>query len=109
VLRDTFEAIPLTEVALVARGVPELHLPRLLQLLAAEVASSVHLGFVLTWVGALLREHHAHILLSPATCLVSLRAVQKGVQAHYDDLSKLCANNTHMLDFLAGSAPDADM
>jgi hypothetical protein len=36
-LRETIEAIPLDEVPLVARGVPELHLPRLLQLAAKAV------------------------------------------------------------------------
>ncbi|KAJ1616482.1 small-subunit processome, partial [Pavlovales sp. CCMP2436] len=98
-------AIPLEQVTLVARAVPQLHLPRLLQLVAAEVGGSVHLGFVLTWAGALMREHHAYIQQNPTSCLVSLRAVHKGVQSHYDDLSRLSSNNAHMLDFLAHIFP----
>lgn len=82
-----------------------MHLPRLLQLVAAEVDSSVHLSYVLMWAGALMREHSAFIQQNPTTCLVSLRALQKGVQAHYDGLSRLSSNNTHMLDFVCALGP----
>ncbi|KAG8467369.1 hypothetical protein KFE25_000685 [Diacronema lutheri] len=105
VLHWTFEAIPLDDIDLVARQVPQMHLARLLQHVAAEVGSSVHLAYVLRWAGALMREHSSHIQQNTGACLASLRALQKGVQAHYDGLRRLSSNNTHMLDFLCALGP----
>lgn len=104
-LRSIFEAIPLDEIALVARALPVLHLPRLLQHVAAELESSVHLAYALEWGRALMREHSSFIRQNPGACLAPLRALQKGVQAHYEDLSGMCANNMHMLDFVTGLGP----
>ena len=52
-----------------------------------------------------MREHSSHIQQNTGACLASLRALQKGVQAHYDGLRRLSSNNTHMLDFLCALGP----
>jgi hypothetical protein len=105
VLHTTFESIPLEQVTLVARAMPQLHLPSLLHLVASEMGLSVHLAYVLTWAGALMREHHAFLLQNPTSCIVSLRVLQKGVQAHYEELARLSSNNAHVLNYVCGIGP----
>lgn len=87
------EGVPLASIPLVAQTLRgEMYLQRLLQLLAKRMDRSPHLEFYLQWSLAVLNSHGQTLRDDPAssaTCLPTLRSLQKSIARHLQDLAKM--------------------
>jgi len=87
------EGVPLSSIPLVAQTLRgEMYLQRLLQLLAKRMERSPHLEFYLQWSLAVLNTHGQTLRDDPsssATCLPTLRSLQKSIARHLQDLAKM--------------------
>lgn len=80
-LARVYEGVPVGDVALVARQIPEIHLPAVLRLVSSRLdpsspTPSPHVEFHLTWIAALLTAHGAMLRKRNTTFAPTLRAVQ---------------------------------
>ncbi|KAH7470736.1 hypothetical protein PRIC2_001242 [Phytophthora ramorum] len=98
------EGVPLANIPLVAQTLRgEMYLQRLLQLLAKRLEKSPHLEFYLQWSLAVLNTHGQTLRDDPsssATCLPTLRSLQKSIARHLQDLAKICDDNQFTLSYL---------
>ncbi|CAI5742767.1 unnamed protein product [Hyaloperonospora brassicae] len=98
------EGVPLASIPLVAQTLRgETYLQRLLQLLAKRMECSPHLEFYLQWSLSVLNTHGQTLRddsCSSATCLPTLRSLQKSVARHLQDLAKICDDNQFTLSYL---------
>ncbi|KAK1928495.1 Periodic tryptophan protein 2 [Phytophthora citrophthora] len=98
------EGIPIASIPLVAQTLRgEMYLQRLLQLLAKRMERSPHLEFYLQWSLAVLNTHGQTLRDDPsssATCLPTLRSLQKSIARHLQDLAKICDDNQFTLSYL---------
>ncbi|OWZ21378.1 Periodic tryptophan protein 2 [Phytophthora megakarya] len=98
------EGVPLGSIPLVAQTLHgEMYLQRLLQLLAKRMECSPHLEFYLQWSLAVLNTHGQTLRDDPsssATCLPTLRSLQKSIARHLQDLAKICDDNQFTLSYL---------
>ncbi|KAE9361990.1 Periodic tryptophan protein 2 [Phytophthora fragariae] len=98
------EGVPLASIPLVAQTLRgEMYLQRLLQLLAKRMDRSPHLEFYLQWSLAVLNTHGQTLRDDPAssaTCLPTLRSLQKSIARHLQDLAKICDDNQFTLSYL---------
>uniref|UniRef100_A0AAV1TXW6 Small-subunit processome Utp12 domain-containing protein n=1 Tax=Peronospora matthiolae TaxID=2874970 RepID=A0AAV1TXW6_9STRA len=98
------EGVPLANIPLVAQTLRgETYLQRLLQLLAKRMECSPHLEFYLQWSLSVLNTHGQTLRddsCSSATCLPTLRSLQKSVAHHLQDLAKICDDNQFTLSYL---------
>ncbi|ETP28848.1 hypothetical protein, variant [Phytophthora nicotianae P10297] len=98
------EGVPIASIPLVAQTLRgEMYLQRLLQLLAKRMERSPHLEFYLQWSLAVLNTHGQTLRDDPsssATCLPTLRSLQKSIARHLQDLAKICDDNQFTLSYL---------
>ncbi|RKP24687.1 WD40 repeat-like protein [Syncephalis pseudoplumigaleata] len=100
-IRRSYEAVPPSDIALVAKSLPIKYLERLLRFIAEELETSRHLHFHLLWSVALLNEHatylrdHARHQLQP-----TMRALRKGLSRMHEALAKTCHENTYLIRYL---------
>ncbi|TDH70720.1 hypothetical protein CCR75_004241 [Bremia lactucae] len=98
------EGVPVESIPLVAQTLRgELYLQRLLQLLAKRMERSPHLEFYLQWSLAVLNSHGQTLRDDPAssaTCLPTLRSLQKSIARHLQDLATICDDNQYTLSYL---------
>ncbi|ETM99384.1 hypothetical protein PPTG_18846 [Phytophthora nicotianae INRA-310] len=98
------EGVPIASIPLVAQTLRgDMYLQRLLQLLAKRMERSPHLEFYLQWSLAVLNTHGQTLRDDPsssATCLPTLRSLQKSIARHLQDLAKICDDNQFTLSYL---------
>ncbi|KAA8579463.1 hypothetical protein FQN60_006556 [Etheostoma spectabile] len=74
---------------------------KLLGFLAASLEKSGHLQFYMTWVQSLLMLHGQKLKNRSGAILPTLQALQKSIQRHFDNLSKLCDFNMFNIRYAA--------
>jgi periodic tryptophan protein 2 len=99
-VRNVFEGIPYTNVALVVQGLPVVYVPRLLRFVALQTEESPHLEFCLLWIKAILDSHGQWIGDNRGTVDAEMRTVSRAVGKIRDDLRLLADENIYMLDYL---------
>ncbi|KAJ3289898.1 hypothetical protein HK104_007150 [Borealophlyctis nickersoniae] len=104
VIQQVYEGIPAGSVALVARELPVKYLERMLKFLVGFMDQSPRLEFHLLWCTALLKYHGRYLKDRCVEFASALRALQKGMSKLYDDVSKVCDDNTYTLQFIIGVA-----
>ena len=99
-IRQVYEAIPVSDVTLLVKELPIAYLARLLRFVAQATDESPHLEFNLRWIEALLHAHGPY-LKEHATSLASeLRTVQKVIAKIQLELARLADDNVYALDYL---------
>ncbi|XP_037380765.1 periodic tryptophan protein 2 homolog isoform X1 [Talpa occidentalis] len=98
-LREALEAVPWAEIEVVSASLPELYVERVLEFLASTLEVSRHLEFYLIWTQKLLLSHGQKLKSRAGVLLPAVQFLQKSIQRHLDDLSKLCDWNRYSLQF----------
>ncbi|KAF9971759.1 hypothetical protein BGZ73_005212 [Actinomortierella ambigua] len=88
-IQQVYEAIPPSDVPLVARQLPTKYLERLLKFIASYMEDSPHLEFHLIWCTNLLISHGKYLKDHSGEFLTVFRGLQKGVGKLHEDLAKV--------------------
>ncbi|XP_028835063.1 PWP2 small subunit processome component [Denticeps clupeoides] len=100
-IREVIEAVPHDQIAVVCSLLPDVYVEKLLAFVAATLETSSHLQFYLTWAQNLLTTHGQKLKNRSAAMLPTVQSLQKSVQRHFEDLSKLCDWNVFSLRYAA--------
>ncbi|EJD39599.1 putative WD repeat protein [Auricularia subglabra TFB-10046 SS5] len=99
-IRRAYEAVPPSEVALVARQVPHAYLPQLVRLVGEHLERGPHAEFALRWANATLIAHGRYLRDRAGEFASVFRALHKGLLDFQTSVAKLCDENSSTLDFL---------
>ncbi|KAK7814914.1 hypothetical protein U0070_026415 [Myodes glareolus] len=97
--QEALEAVPQDEIDVVSASLPELYVEKVLEFLAASFEESRHLEFYLIWTQKLLMSHGQRLKSRAGHLLPVVQFLQKGLQRHLDDVSKLCNWNRYNIQF----------
>ncbi|KAJ3056133.1 hypothetical protein HK097_007965 [Rhizophlyctis rosea] len=103
ITQKVYDSIPVESVSLVVRDVPQKYLDRLMGLLVAAIEGSPRIEFHLVWVTGLMKFHGKWLRERYGEVGSAVRALQKGLGKMYEDVSKVCDDNTYTLNFLLSS------
>jgi periodic tryptophan protein 2 len=106
-IRQVFEGIPHSSIALVVKEIPVVYLPRLLRFVAAQTEESPHLEFCLLWVQAILVSHGQWVSENRGEIDAEIRNISRAVARIRDELRRLGEENVYMIDYLL-SQPAAE-
>jgi periodic tryptophan protein 2 len=109
-IRQVFEGVPHTSIALVVKEIPVIYLPRLLRFVAAQTEESPHLEFCLLWVQAILVSHGQWVSENRGDIDAEIRNISRAVARIRDELRRLGEENVYMIDYLLSqpSAPEPE-
>jgi periodic tryptophan protein 2 len=99
-LRQVFERIPHSSIALVVQELPVVYVQRLLRFVAMQAEDSPHLEFCLLWVQAILDSHGQWVGDNRGSVDSELRIVSRSVGKIRDELRRLSEENCFMIDYL---------
>ena len=99
-VRRVYEAIPVTDVALVVKDLPAVYLGRLLRFVALQADESPHLEFNLVWIESLLSKHGRWLKDNKSGLEAELRSVEKAVRRIQSELAKLADENIYRIEYL---------
>lgn len=97
--QEVLETIPHTQIPVVCGSLPDIYVEKLLGFVAASLEKSGHLQFYMTWAQSLLMLHGQKLKNRSAAILPTLQALQKSIQRHFDNLSKLCDFNMYNIRY----------
>lgn len=89
-IREVLESVPSAEIDVIGSSLPEVYVEKLLQFLPFAFETSAHLEFYLTWAQRLLMQHGQSLKTRSGSLLPTIQALQKSIQNHLEDVSKLC-------------------
>ncbi|XP_011374679.1 periodic tryptophan protein 2 homolog [Pteropus vampyrus] len=98
-LQETLESMPWDEIEVISSSLPELYVEKVLEFLASSFEVSRHLEFYLIWTQKLLLAHGQKLKSRAGTLLPVVQFLQKGIQRHLDDISKLCDWNRYNIQY----------
>ncbi|KAL0615505.1 Periodic tryptophan protein 2-like protein [Plecturocebus cupreus] len=98
-VQETLEAVPRDEIEVVSSSLPELYVEKVLEFLASSFEVSRHVEFYLLWTQKLLMLHGQKLKSRAGTLLPVIQFLQKSIQRHLDDLSKLCSWNRYNMQY----------
>uniref|UniRef100_A0AAQ6A9M0 Small-subunit processome Utp12 domain-containing protein n=1 Tax=Amphiprion ocellaris TaxID=80972 RepID=A0AAQ6A9M0_AMPOC len=87
--QEVLETVPHEQIPLVCSSLPDVYVEKLLGFVASCLEKSGHLQFYLTWTQNLLMLHGQKLKNRSGSILPTLQALQKSIQRHFDNLSKL--------------------
>ncbi|XP_072595331.1 periodic tryptophan protein 2 homolog [Vulpes vulpes] len=99
-LQETLESVPWDEVEVVSSSLPELYVEKVLEFLASSFEVSRHLEFYLIWTQKLLMVHGQKLKSRAGKVLPAVQFLQKSIQRHLDDVSKLCDWNRYNIQYV---------
>ena len=99
-IRQVYEAIPITDATLLVKEIPIVYLARLLRFVAQATDESPHLEFNLRWIEALLHAHGPYLKDHASSFASELRSVQKAIAKIHFELTRLADDNVYALDYL---------
>ncbi|KAF7650631.1 hypothetical protein LDENG_00122740 [Lucifuga dentata] len=97
--QEVLERVPYEQIPVVCGCLPDVYVEKLLSFVAACLEKSGHLQFYLTWAQKLLMLHGQKLKNRSGAILPTLQALQKSIQRHFDDLSKLCDFNMYNIRY----------
>jgi len=93
-------SVPVSDIGLVARELPDVYLERMLRLVAKEADSSPHLEFSLLWLESLLKIHGRTLKERQGEFAEVTRLVQRAVAKIQGEILKLADQNSRTIEFL---------
>uniref|UniRef100_A0A452VNP3 PWP2 small subunit processome component n=1 Tax=Ursus maritimus TaxID=29073 RepID=A0A452VNP3_URSMA len=98
-LQEALESVPWGEVEVVSSSLPELYVEKVLEFLASSFEVSCHLEFYLIWTQKLLLAHGQELKSRVGKVLPAVQFLQKSIQRHLDDVSRLCDWNRYNIQY----------
>ncbi|XP_064503026.1 periodic tryptophan protein 2 homolog [Pseudopipra pipra] len=98
-IQEVIEAVPSSEVDVVCSSLPDLYVEKLLEFLASAFEISCHLEFYLIWAHKLLMLHGQKLKTRSVKLLPMIQFLQKSIQRHFEDVSKLCEWNIYNIKY----------
>uniref|UniRef100_A0A665T4B4 Small-subunit processome Utp12 domain-containing protein n=1 Tax=Echeneis naucrates TaxID=173247 RepID=A0A665T4B4_ECHNA len=99
--QEVLETVPHAQI--VCGFLPDIYVEKLLGFVATSLEKSGHLQFYMTWAQSLLMLHGQKLKNSwpsfVSSILPTLQALQKSIQRHFDNLSKLCDFNMYNIRY----------
>ncbi|KAG9125096.1 hypothetical protein FRC07_008978 [Ceratobasidium sp. 392] len=99
-LQKVFEAIPTNDIPLIARQVPTIYLPTLLQFVGEHAESSPHMEFDLLWINSLLTTQGRYLREHSSEYASIFRLLQKSMLDFQQTVSQICEDNSSTLQYL---------
>lgn len=99
-IQKVFESIPPTAVPFVTQSLAHKYLKKLLKFLSIYLDASPHVQFVLIWVNSIMKFHGRYLKERKVEYASALRGVHKGVMKCWDELAKVCDENTYLIKFV---------
>ncbi|RDL40902.1 WD40 repeat-like protein [Venustampulla echinocandica] len=99
-IRQVFQGIPHSNIALVVDELPVVYIPRLLRFVAMQTEESPHLEFCLLWIQAILVSHGQWVSDNRGSVDSELRIVSRAVGKIRDELRRLADENVYTIDYL---------
>ncbi|XP_062303436.1 PWP2 small subunit processome component [Osmerus eperlanus] len=97
--QEVLEAIPHQQIPVVCGSLPDVYVEKLLGFLASALEKSGHLQFYLSWAQSLLTQHGQKLKSRSTAILPTIQSLQKSIQRHFEDLSKLCDWNMYTIRY----------
>nr|XP_020470918.1 periodic tryptophan protein 2 homolog [Monopterus albus] len=97
--QEVLETVPHEQIPVVCGSLPDIYVEKLLGFVAACLEKSGHLQFYMTWAQNLLMLHGQKLKNRSGAILPTLQALQKSIQRHFDNLSKLCDFNMYNIRY----------
>ncbi|KAM9567330.1 periodic tryptophan protein 2 homolog isoform 2-T2 [Guaruba guarouba] len=98
-IQEVIEAVPSDEVDVVCSSLPDLYVEKVLEFLASAFEISCHLEFYLIWAHKLLMLHGQKLKTRSVRLLPVIQFLQKSIQRHFEDVSKLCEWNIYNIKY----------
>ncbi|XP_038616528.1 periodic tryptophan protein 2 homolog [Tachyglossus aculeatus] len=98
-IQEVMEAVPRNEIEVVCSSLPDLYVDKVLEFLASAFEVSHHLEFYLTWSERILMLHGPKLKTRAGKLLPTVQFLQKSIQRHFDDISKLCDWNRYNIKY----------
>uniref|UniRef100_A0A8D0L2J1 PWP2 small subunit processome component n=1 Tax=Sphenodon punctatus TaxID=8508 RepID=A0A8D0L2J1_SPHPU len=98
-IQEVLESLPCSEVDVVCTSLPELYVEKVLEFLASAFETTRHLEFYLTWTQRLLMLHGQKLKTRATKLLPTIQFLQKSIQRHFEDVSKLCDWNRYNIKY----------
>ncbi|RKF56684.1 Periodic tryptophan protein 2-like protein [Golovinomyces cichoracearum] len=99
-IKNVFEAIPHSAIALIVKELPMVYVPRIFKFVGIQTEESPHFEFCLLWLRAILVAHGEWIQENRGTMESELRIVSSAVNKIREELRKLADKNCFMIDYL---------
>ncbi|KAJ3016699.1 hypothetical protein HKX48_003903 [Thoreauomyces humboldtii] len=100
VTRKVYDAIPVDDITLVTRELPQKYLERMLKFVVGHMEVSPRVQFNLMWATSLLRHHGRYLKDHSHEFASVLRGLQKGMAKMYEDMSTICNDNTFAIQYM---------
>ncbi|XP_075530647.1 periodic tryptophan protein 2 homolog [Dermacentor variabilis] len=97
---EVIEGIPVVQIDLVCRSLPQVYVEKLLNFVGAKLESTTHVHFYVTWIVTLLKGHGEVLKERSRNIMATLRTVTKNVGLRHTELSKVCDHNKYLLSYI---------
>uniref|UniRef100_A0A4W5R6W2 PWP2 small subunit processome component n=1 Tax=Hucho hucho TaxID=62062 RepID=A0A4W5R6W2_9TELE len=97
--QEVLEAVPHHQIAVVCGSLPDVYVEKLLGFIASALERCGHLQFYLSWSQSLLTQHGQKLKTRSGAILPTIQSLQKSIQKHFEDLSKLCDWNMYTIRY----------
>ncbi|KAK6325552.1 hypothetical protein J4Q44_G00048940 [Coregonus suidteri] len=97
--QEVLEAVPHHQIAVVCGSLPDVYVEKLLGFIASALERCGHLQFYLSWAQSLLTQHGQKLKTRSGAILPTIQSLQKSIQRHFEDLSKLCDWNMYTIRY----------
>ncbi|KAG0671696.1 U3 snoRNP protein [Maudiozyma exigua] len=102
-INRVYETIPLSEVLLVATGIPVVYIAKLLTFIGNFSLESQHIEFNLIWIKSILSAHGSYINLHKNNFSTPMRAIQRFIGRIVKDVTALSKDNKYTYRFLTST------
>ncbi|KXT02233.1 hypothetical protein AC578_5079 [Pseudocercospora eumusae] len=99
-VRKVYLSIPVSDIGLVVRDLPQVYLDRLLRFVAKEADQSPHLELNLLWTESLLSQHGRLLKQRQGEYAEVVRMLQRAIAKVQGEIMKMADQNEHTIDFL---------
>ncbi|KAJ7320622.1 hypothetical protein JRQ81_020133 [Phrynocephalus forsythii] len=99
-IQEVLETVPYNEIDVVSSSLPEVYIEKMLEFLASSFEKSRHLEFYLMWTQRLLMLHGCKLKSRSEKVLPTIQFLQRSVQRHFENLSKLCDWNCYNMKYI---------
>ncbi|XP_061483500.1 periodic tryptophan protein 2 homolog [Rhineura floridana] len=99
-IQEVLETVPYNEIDVICSLLPEVYIEKMLEFLASLFETSCHLEFYLIWTQRLLMLHGCKLKTRSEKLLPTIQFLQKSIQRHFEDVSKLCDWNCYNMKYI---------
>ncbi|KAJ8004026.1 hypothetical protein DPEC_G00154520 [Dallia pectoralis] len=97
--QEVLEAVPFQQIPVVCSSLPDVYVEKLLGFIASVLERCGHLQFYLSWAQSLLTQNGQKLKTRSGAILPTIQSLQKSIQRHFEDLSKLCDWNMYTIRY----------